>query len=227
MFTWVCPQCGQEVPPSETECPECARRAAEPKPAPQPATPAHAAAAAPPPARPRPPVVESERIEKKEEDRDLPGWLLAVLFAMGFIALGIGGYYAYKHFTTQAESSTPPIALETPVQAKTEASKANILAKYIEITGIRLIEDSSQRTRVHFLVVNHSGADIADLAGKVSLKPRSAKPDEKPVGEFSFRVPSIGPYESREVSTVLNTSLRAYEIPDWQFLWADVEITSK
>jgi hypothetical protein len=27
MFSWVCPQCGREVPPSKTECPYCAERA--------------------------------------------------------------------------------------------------------------------------------------------------------------------------------------------------------
>lgn len=28
MFTWICPQCKREVPPSYTECPDCAARAA-------------------------------------------------------------------------------------------------------------------------------------------------------------------------------------------------------
>ncbi len=29
MFTWICPQCGREVPPAYTECPDCTKRAAE------------------------------------------------------------------------------------------------------------------------------------------------------------------------------------------------------
>jgi hypothetical protein len=28
MFTWICPQCGREVPPAYTECPDCAAKAA-------------------------------------------------------------------------------------------------------------------------------------------------------------------------------------------------------
>ena len=29
MFSWICPQCGREVPPSKSECPDCAERAAQ------------------------------------------------------------------------------------------------------------------------------------------------------------------------------------------------------
>ena len=39
-----------------------------------------------------------------------------------------------------------------------------------------------------------------------------------------LNVASIGPYESREVKAVAETSLRAYELPDWQFLEARVVI---
>src|SRR4051794_589474 len=28
MFTWICPKCGSEVPPSENECPNCRAKAA-------------------------------------------------------------------------------------------------------------------------------------------------------------------------------------------------------
>src|SRR5690349_12271059 len=27
MFNWICPTCGREVPPSKTDCPDCAERA--------------------------------------------------------------------------------------------------------------------------------------------------------------------------------------------------------
>src|ERR1035437_4689408 len=28
MFTWICPQCGREVPPAYNDCPDCAKTAA-------------------------------------------------------------------------------------------------------------------------------------------------------------------------------------------------------
>jgi len=44
MFTWVCPKCGREVPPSYDECPDCAGKTAE-----QAAPPQQSQPAAPPP----------------------------------------------------------------------------------------------------------------------------------------------------------------------------------
>ena len=47
MFTWICPQCGKEVPPAYTDCPNCAEKAAQ-------AAQQAAQAPAPPPAQPEP-----------------------------------------------------------------------------------------------------------------------------------------------------------------------------
>ncbi len=29
MFTWICPQCGREVPPAYNECPDCVKPPAQ------------------------------------------------------------------------------------------------------------------------------------------------------------------------------------------------------
>jgi len=53
MFTWICPQCGREVPPAYNDCPDCSKKAAagggEPAPAPPAQTPVPPPAYAPPP----------------------------------------------------------------------------------------------------------------------------------------------------------------------------------
>ena len=52
MFSWICPQCGREVPPSYTECPDCvAKGKVPPSPAVDAAQPP---ADAPPPQQPPP-----------------------------------------------------------------------------------------------------------------------------------------------------------------------------
>ncbi len=207
MFAWICPTCGREVPPSESECPDCA------------AGQAPETAAAAPVAPEQPPAPGTVARRKK----GLPTWLLATIFAIGFLALGATAYYGYYRFTganritadiPRGESPAPPAPRTSPV------------ARFIEVTGIRLTEDARQKVQVQFLVVNHSSADIANLEAKVVLRSREGKAGSPALGTFSFRLPSLGPYESRELRTTLDTQLRAYEIPDWQFVAADLEITS-
>jgi hypothetical protein len=149
-------------------------------------------------------------------------WLVTVLVAAGLVAVGGLVYYL-----TRSNPETAPVThLEKAGPAVPVPGKPHPLAKYIEVTGIRITEDASQKAQVQFLVVNHSGADIADLAGAISLKPAGAKPEQAAVASFSFKVPSLGPYESKEVKTTVHSNLRAYELPDWQFLQAQFEITS-
>ncbi len=207
MFAWICPKCGREVPPSESECPDCAAGQAP-------------EAVAAPPAAPEPARPPRTRARRRE---GAPAWLLATVFAIGFLALGAAAYYGYYRFTGAGRTAVNAPRWETPAPA---APRTSPVAPFIEVTGIRLTEDARQKVQVQFVVVNHSAADIAKLEAKVVLRTREAKTGSPPVGTFSFRLPSLGPYESRELRTTLDTHLRAYEIPDWQFLTADVEITS-
>jgi hypothetical protein len=60
MFTWICPQCGREVPPSYTECPDCvAKGLVPPAPAAEPAQP-QANMAPGPEAPPQPPYLPQQ-----------------------------------------------------------------------------------------------------------------------------------------------------------------------
>jgi len=91
---------------------------------------------------------------------------------------------------------------------------------------VRLTEEPRKKSEVRFVIVNHSGAEISDLVANVNLWARTAKSDEEAVGNFSFKLPSLGPYESKELSAPLNTKLRVYELPDWQNLVPDLQVTS-
>lgn len=77
-----------------------------------------------------------------------------------------------------------------------------------------------------FVVVNHSEADIGELGVKVRLTTSSAKPDDPPIAEFQVKVPTLGPEEIQDVVATAPSKLRIYELPDWQFLKAEFEITS-
>jgi hypothetical protein len=216
MFTWICPKCGREVPPSYSDCPNCAGGAQPPapEPAPEPAPPAvYATPSAPvvqiPPAAP----------SALAKHHHVPGWALTLLVVVALLSLGVSLYLVTR-------PSTPAGSAPEKTTAGALAVKRHPLWKHIEVTGIRITEDAAQKAQVQFLVVNHSGADIADLGGTLTLKPRGAKSGNAPLASFEFKVPSIGPYESKELKNTVHSNLRAYELPDWQFLETDIQITS-
>jgi hypothetical protein len=79
---------------------------------------------------------------------------------------------------------------------------------------------------VKFVVVNHSSAEIADLAGTVTLWASTSRSEEDSIGSFKFSLPSIGPAESKDLTAPLKTKLKMYELPDWQNATAEIQITS-
>jgi hypothetical protein len=100
------------------------------------------------------------------------------------------------------------------------------LAKYIELAGFRLAEAKPGQLEVKFVAINHSEADLGDLELTIRLKTTAAKPDDPPVAEFKAKVPSLGPLEIKDITGTVNTKMRIYELPDWQFLHAEFDITS-
>jgi hypothetical protein len=207
MFNWICPKCGKEVPPSYSECPNCAAKdqtATEPA-----AAPASAPAQAPP--RPVPPG---------QRRPAFPVWLLSLLIAVALI--GAGAAFLLLRSPKSADAPSRPAAvLETPSAPSSAAAPASAVAKNLELTGFRLTEDSKQKAVLQFLVVNHSAADLGDVGAKVNLSALTTQQRLQPVGTFVFRA-TLGPYESKELKVPVDTKLRVYELPDWQFLRAEI-----
>ncbi len=240
MFTWICPQCGREVLPSYDQCPSCHPKGSDPAApspvaeAPQPPVPsqqpASVAAAPPPPASglvyqqpvaTQPIVVP--RLPAPEPAGGLPTWLLTVLFAFAFLGLGSGLYWGVGYLRNPSTAAAPPPTVESP--AAKPAAKTSPLQKYVEISGVRWTEDAKKHIVVKFTVTNHSDADLAGLAGNVTIWGRTQKSEEDAVGTFSFGA-NVGPQASQEVSAILNTKLKIYELPDWQNVNADLQITA-
>jgi hypothetical protein len=134
-------------------------------------------------------------------------------------------------FTILAGCSSPaPQAngkqTSAPQATTTKIVGNNPLGKYLELGGYRLGEGGSGKLSVKFAVVNHSDADIGDLGMHVKLMTTADKPDDPPFVQFDAKVPGLGPKEVRDASATAETKLKVYEIPDWQFIRAEVEITS-
>ena len=210
MFNWVCPRCGKDVPPSKTECPFCADL---PDAIP---VPAHAvqqmpqaiqAQYAPPPAGWPPP-----------QKQGAPTWLLAVAFGLVF-----AGIFVALYLYLGRSSSAPAVA---PATVATVAPAAvNPLQKYVEVTGFRLVTENKQQM-IRFVVVNHSGAEMADVTGKVTMVAGPSRAEAIPVGTFRFVARSLGAHGSVELTAPFDTKMKAYELPDWQTATGQVEIIS-
>ena len=146
----------------------------------------------------------------------LPTWLMALLFAALFIAVG-GGIF----WLTSRGNASHIATLETPAA---KAGGPNPLQKLIEVTGMRFGESSKELT-VTFLVINHSPDDLVNLAGNVTLTTRTDKSDATPVGTFTFQL-AMPANTSKELTMPLTTKMKLVALPDWQNIKADVQITS-
>jgi len=248
MFTWICPQCGREVPPAYTECPDCTAKAASGAPPnPPPATagsplgpaapPQQPLQPAPPPAyAPQPPAAppmyqQPQPMYQQPQAQapgyylppprralNLPTWLMAILFALAFLGVGLGLYWLLG-----PRGQSKSVAAVESTAAKPGA-KVNPIQKFIEVTGVRFL-GSSKGPVVRFVVINHSDSDIVGLAGNVTIWGRTQKSEEDAVGTFTFGV-SLAAQESKEMEMPLSTKLKMVELPDWQNVTTDVQITA-
>lgn len=133
--------------------------------------------------------------------------------------------------TLAACTSAPP-AKQTkgpagpPAAGDAVAINQHPLAKYIEVAGFRVTESGPGKLKITFAVINHSEGDIADLGLKFKLTTTAAKPEDPPLAQFDAQIPKLAPLENKDVSVTVPTTMRVYELPDWQFLRGRYEITS-
>lgn len=124
-------------------------------------------------------------------------------------------------------SDTPSkSATATQIQpSQRVAPSSNPVAKYIEITGFRITEKGPGKLQIHFAVVNHSDADVGNIVMTINLRASTAKASDPPLATFNAKVEGLGPEDLKEVSAEVPTKLRVYELPDWQFIQSDFQIT--
>ena len=249
MFTWICPKCGREVPPQYSECPDCekaeqATAAAPGQPAPpppqaavpeyRPPEPVHPM----PPPQPPPPVVAQPPAPVMGQAypsylppvaaprAGLPTWLLTIVFALAIFGVVAGVYWlvgALKGGSETAATQSAPAASPAASTAPNAPAKVSPFQKYVEVSGVRFLEDAKKKPQVKFVVTNHSGAEMTGLSGSVTVWARMQKTEEQ-AGTFTFTT-TLGPWETKDISAPLATKLAMIELPDWQNTRTEVQIT--
>jgi hypothetical protein len=145
----------------------------------------------------------------------------------GLTIAALGGLLALLYFVVLPRSratAKAPAANGTQVAApgpQGSMQPAHPLAKYVELSGVR-ISEINNRAKIQFLVTNHSSADLPQLQMNVTLRAK-----DREFFQFPVDLPSIGPFESKELSATVVTKLKPYEIPDWQFVQTEFRLTSK
>lgn len=157
--------------------------------------------------------------------RGLPTWLLTIIFALGFGAIVLGIYSLVRNNGNSSATSATASATDAGAASKGGA-KANPYQQFIEISGVRITEDSKKKPVAKFVVINHSNAEIPGLGGTVTVLAHAPKSADEPVGTFSFSKVDLKPFESKDVTVPLNTNKPMVEMPDWQFIKTDVQITA-
>jgi hypothetical protein len=98
--------------------------------------------------------------------------------------------------------------------------------RYLEVTGFRIFESPQKKAMIKYSVINHGAADLSGVELRVTFTSSKAGPGDAPLAVVNAKVGNIEPYGSKEVESVLDTKQRYYELPDWQFLRASVEVTA-
>jgi hypothetical protein len=142
------------------------------------------------------------------------------VFALAFAGIVFGVYKLINRTPTK-----PTPVVENP--AAKPGAPANPIQRYIEVAGVRFMEDPKKKAQilVRFVLINHSDADFSGLAGNVTIWGSTRRAEEDAFGSFSFKT-DMKPNESKELTEPLTTKKKIYELPDWQNATADVQITA-
>jgi len=151
--------------------------------------------------------------------KGLPTWLLTVLFAAGFGILVVG-IYALVGSNHGAKPST---TVESP--AAKPGAPTNAWQKFVEVSGVRFTENAKKQPVVKYVLTNHSGMEIEGLAGNVTIWGRTQKSEEEAAGTFTFNT-NLPPYSAKDLESPLTTKLKIYELPDWQNVSTDLQVTA-
>ena len=143
-----------------------------------------------------------------------------MIFALVFVGIVYGVYRIVGR-----SSAKPTASVENPA-AKPNAP-ANPIQRYIEVSGVRFLEDpkNKEQTLVRFMLTNHSDAELTGLAGNVTIWGSTRHSEEDNEGSLSFKT-DVKPGESKELTEPLITKKKIYELPDWQNVITDLQVTA-
>jgi hypothetical protein len=157
--------------------------------------------------------------------RGVPGWLVSLFVTSVLLVSGLTIlFYLLPHSTADAKPAAPTAAAPTAAAAPIAQTPSHSLTSNVEVTGFRIVVDFNKKSEIHYIVVNHSAANLSDVNIFVTLRSANTISGQPPIGRFSFKSPDLAPFEAKEMISSIEKLSRSTTLPDWQDLRAEVQI---
>ncbi len=154
---------------------------------------------------------------RSRKPRAFPGWVASLMGATLLVLLAVT---SLQYLSSQNDAkATTPTGQRTAAAPNTEA-----LDKSVEISGLRLATTWTGKQQVRFLIVNHSAQDLSGVTLQVVVRSSDAGPSSAPILVIHAPLRSLGPYQSQEIKTALDSDIPASALSDWQSLRTDVQV---
>ena len=154
----------------------------------------------------------------------LPAWITSLVIATSlFLVVAV----IMQHLATNREAKAAVAPTPNHVVASVPAApefEQHPFARFIEVTGLRVVADLNHRSQVQYIIVNHSATQLSGMTIRIAVRSSADPAGSSPLFTVSAVVPSLGPHQSKEIRTDLDSQLRSSAIPDWEYLRTDVQI---
>ncbi len=153
----------------------------------------------------------------------MPSWPISLLLAT-IVLLGVVSlfqYFSQERDTTAASvASPPPVAKAAPTSHAPVVSE-HPAARSVEVAGVRIVMGPNKKPQLQYIVINHSSNELTGLNIRIAVRSVDGLADA-PLFSVSSPVAALGPNQSKEIRTDLNSSVPVSAIPDWQSLRTEV-----
>lgn len=150
--------------------------------------------------------------------------IVSFILATG-VFLGAASGLQYFASSRDAKAATVPVATAQPASASvTPAFEQHPFARFLEVTGLRVVTEPNHRPQVQYIVVNHSATQLTGMLIKIAVRSSKQSAGAAPLFTVSAVVPSLAPHQSKEIRTDLDSELRSAAIPEWEYLRTEVQV---
>ncbi|HYL37810.1 MAG TPA: hypothetical protein VEV17_17985 [Bryobacteraceae bacterium] len=157
-----------------------------------------------------------------------PTWIGSVLAAMAlfFVAGTLLQYFSGNRNATAAVTQGPQARGTSPANTSAAASAQDSLSRSVEVSGLRLVPGWNHKEQVQFLVVNHSANSLPAISIQITVRAPDSVSTTPPILNINAVIRGLGPYQSKEIRTDLDSTVSPTVFADWQSLRTDIQVTS-